>query len=125
MIDDVRVAVIKLAERVAGAAPRKAYEPNRRAHCSRGGFGIRAMTNQLGVWQLKWSLKTYPCVTCEDIYLGIAKQLMKRQQREQHVSAMTQSVSDLLSDHGIEATVAGRAKNIFSIWRKCRLRTSL
>ena len=55
----------------------------------------------------------------EDIYLGIAKQLsQKRQQREQHVSAMTQSVSDLLSDHGIEATVAGRAKNIFSIWRK-------
>ncbi len=121
MIDDVRVAVIKLAERVLALRHAKTYEPNRRQRIAQEAASVFApLANRLGVWQLKWELEDLSLrYLREDIYLGIAKQLsQKRQQREQHVSAMTQSVSDLLSDHGIEATVAGRAKNIFSIWRK-------
>ena len=121
MIDDVRVAVIKLAERVLALRQAKTYEPNRRQRIAQEAASVFApLANRLGVWQLKWELEDLSLrYLREDIYLGIAKQLsQKRQQREQQVTAMTQRVSDLLSGHGIEATVAGRAKNIFSIWRK-------
>ena len=55
----------------------------------------------------------------EDIYLGIAKQLKRRrQEREEQVGELVSVVQTCLAQAGIEAKVKGRAKNIFSIWRK-------
>ena len=54
-----------------------------------------------------------------DIYQTIAGRLQgKRTDREQQVAHMVDQVRGLLRSQGIEATVYGRAKNIFSIWRK-------
>lgn len=121
MIDDARVAVVKLAERVLALRHAKTYESERRRRIAQEAASVFApLANRLGVWQLKWELEDLSLrYLREDIYLGIAKQLsQKRQQREQQVSAMTERVGDLLAKHGITATIDGRAKNIFSIWRK-------
>lgn len=121
MIDDVRVAVIKLAERVLALRHAKNYQAQRRQRIAQEAASVFApLANRLGVWQLKWELEDLSLrYLREDIYLGIAKQLsQKRQQREQQVAAMIDRVRGLLADHGIDGDVDGRAKNIFSIWRK-------
>ena len=65
MIDDVRVAVIKLAERVLALRQAKTYEPNRRQRIAQEAASVFApLANRLGVWQLKWNLRTYPCGIC-------------------------------------------------------------
>lgn len=121
MIDDARVAVIKLAERVVALRYAKNYDPQRRQRIAQEAGSVFApLANRLGLWQLKWELEDLSLrYLQEDIYLGIAKQLsQKRQQREAQVEAMTERVVGLLGDHGVSAEVEGRAKNIFSIWRK-------
>ena len=121
MIDDARVAVIKLAERVVALRHAKNYDPQRRQRIAQEAGSVFApLANRLGLWQLKWELEDLSLrYLQEDIYLGIAKQLsQKRQQREAQVEAMTERVVGLLGDHGVSAEVEGRAKNIFSIWRK-------
>ena len=55
----------------------------------------------------------------EDIYLGIAKQLKRRrQEREAQVKELVEVIQRRLEQAGIKAQIKGRAKNIFSIWRK-------
>jgi GTP pyrophosphokinase len=55
----------------------------------------------------------------EDIYLGIAKQLKRRrQEREEQIAELVEVIQGQLAKAGITARVKGRAKNIFSIWRK-------
>lgn len=126
MIDDARVAAIKLAERVLALRQAKDYEPQRRERIAQeAGSIFSPLANRLGIWQLKWELEDLSLrYLREDIYLGIAKQLsQKRQQREQQVEAMTERVVVLLGDHGISAEVYGRAKNIFSIWHKMQAKS--
>ena len=126
MIDDARVAAIKLAERVLALRQAKDYEPQRRERIAQeAGSIFSPLANRLGIWQLKWELEDLSLrYLREDIYLGIAKQLsQKRQQREQQVQAMTERVVVLLGDHGINAEVYGRAKNIFSIWLKMQAKS--
>ena len=126
MIDDARVAVIKLAERVVALRYAKNYDPQRRQRIAQEAGSVFApLANRLGVWQLKWELEDLSLrYLREDIYLGIAKQLsQKRQQREAQVEAMTERVVGLLGDHGVRAEVEGRAKNIFSIWRKMQAKS--
>ncbi|HCG71568.1 MAG TPA: hypothetical protein DE147_13945 [Gammaproteobacteria bacterium] len=74
----------------------------------------------MGMWQLKWELEDLSLrYLREDIYLGIAKQLKRRrQEREQQIKELVQVVQQRLQQAGIQAKVKGRAKNIFSIWRK-------
>jgi GTP pyrophosphokinase len=126
MIDDARVAAIKLAERVLALRQAKDYEPQRRERIAQeAGSIFSPLANRLGIWQLKWELEDLSLrYLREDIYLGIAKQLsQKRQQREQQVEAMTERVVVLLGDHGISAEVYGRAKNIFSICHKMQAKS--
>jgi GTP pyrophosphokinase len=121
LVNDVRVAVIKLAERVLVLRHAKAYEPTRRTRIAEEAAAIFApLADRLGMWQLKWELEDLSLrYLREDIYLGIAKQLSnKRQERENQIQALATQFSELLVGHGVEAEVRGRAKNIFSIWRK-------
>ena len=121
LVNDVRVAVIKLAERVLVLRHAKAYEPARRTRIAEEAAAIFApLADRLGMWQLKWELEDLSLrYLREDIYLGIAKQLSnKRQERENQIQALATQFSELLVGHGVEAEVRGRAKNIFSIWRK-------
>ena len=121
LVNDVRVAVIKLAERVLVLRHAKTYEPSRRTRIAEEAAAIFApLADRLGMWQLKWELEDLSLrYLREDIYLGIAKQLSNnRQERENQIQALAIQFSELLVGHGVEAEVRGRAKNIFSIWRK-------
>jgi len=123
MIDDARVAMLKLAERVVALRAAKAASEERKRRIAQEALQIFApLANRLGVWHLKWELEDLALRYLEpDVYRAIAKQLDgRRAEREQQVAEIAGSIEDRLRSHGIDARVHGRAKHIFSIWKKMR-----
>lgn len=121
LIDDVRVAVLKLAERVVALRQAKRYEEPRRRRIAEEAKRVFApLANRLGIWQLKWELEDLSLrYLQEEAYMDIAKRLAnKRSAREAQVLHMVDQVRALLRSHGVDAEVFGRAKNIYSIWSK-------
>ena len=121
LIQDFRVAVIKLAERVQALRGAKHYDEARQRRIAQEAASVFApLANRMGMWQLKWELEDLSLrYLREDIYLGIAKQLKRRrQEREAQVKELVQVIQQRLEQAGIKAQIKGRAKNIFSIWRK-------
>ncbi|HKI75320.1 MAG TPA: HD domain-containing protein, partial [Pseudomonadales bacterium] len=123
LVDDVRVALIKLAERtcairtVAGAAPEK------RVRLAREVFEIYApLAHRLGIGHLKWELEDLAFRYLEPLaYKRIAALLDgKRTAREQFIERMIDTIQIKLRSVNISASVIGRAKHIYSIWRKMR-----
>lgn len=123
MIDDARVAVLKLAERVVALRAAKNADPERQARIAQEAHLVFApLANRLGVWQLKWELEDLSLrYLAPDIYRNIARQLRgRREEREAEIAAIVSVVEKRLADANIRASVSGRAKHIFSIWRKMR-----
>ncbi len=123
MIDDARVAVIKQAERVVALRSAKTGSETRKQRIAREALYVFApLANRLGVWHLKWELEDLALRYLEpDVYKALAGQLDgRRAEREDQVAEIALYVEQRLRERGIEATVQGRAKHIFSIWRKMR-----
>lgn len=123
LIDDPRVAIIKLAERVIALRLAISTDTEAVRRLAREALRLFApLAGRLGVWQLKWAL--------EDLafrhlhpgeYRRIAASLAaRRQERERRVGKIVAGLKDRLADAGIDAEVIGRAKHIYSIWRKMR-----
>ncbi len=121
LIDDVRVAVVKLAERVVALRHAKSYSEDRRSRIAVEAQAVFApLAGRLGIWQLKWELEDLSLrYTDQATYMQIAKQLKSRRaDREVQIQHLVDQVRGLLRGYGIEAEVFGRAKHIYSIWRK-------
>ena len=123
LIDDVRVAIIKLVERIVTL---------RRLRLRHGGRGSRVgqeslevfvpLANRLGIWRLKWELEDLAFRSVNPAeYKRIASRLDgRRVEREQQVGQIAESIRQMLAEEGIRSEVLGRAKNIYSIWNKMR-----
>jgi len=123
MIDDARVAVLKLAERVVALRAAKRYDEERRQRLAREAHLVFApLANRLGIWHLKWELEDLALrYLAPDIYMAIARQLDgRREEREARINGLAESLQAELRERGIDAVVHGRAKHIYSIWRKMR-----
>ncbi|NOX50173.1 MAG: bifunctional (p)ppGpp synthetase/guanosine-3',5'-bis(diphosphate) 3'-pyrophosphohydrolase [Gammaproteobacteria bacterium] len=121
MIDDARVAVIKLAERVVALRRAKNYSASRRLRIAQeASFVFAPLAGRLGIGQVKWELEDLAMrYTHGEVYQDIAKQLRgRRVDREAQITQLVEQVREKLHQHDIEADVYGRAKHIFSIWRK-------
>lgn len=78
------------------------------------------LANRLGIWQLKWPIEdlAFHYLNPEK-YSEIASALIHhRQVRDQHIQAAIHALSQKLHEEGIAATVTGRPKHIYSIYRK-------
>ena len=121
LIDDPRVAVVKLAERVVVLREAKhAEEATRRTIATEAMEFFAPLAGRLGIWQLKWTLEDlafrylYP-----NDYRDVASKLDgRREQRERQIEAIRQDLEFRLRAKGIDAEVHGRAKHIYSICRK-------
>jgi len=121
MIDDARVAVLKLAERIVALRSAKLGSEARQQRIAREAHLIFApLANRLGIWQLKWELEDLALrYLAPDIYISIARQLDgRREERERQVAGIAKDLATRLEEQGIHAVVTGRAKHIYSIWRK-------
>ena len=121
LIDDVRVALIKLAERTCALRAVKNAPEERRQRVAREVFEIYVpLAHRLGIGQLKWELEDLSFrYLQEDNYKRIASLLDERRvDRERFVVEVTEELRRQLDRANIDAEVTGRAKNIYSIWRK-------
>lgn len=122
MLDDVRIALIKLAERTV--AIRKVKDkPAKRARVAREIFNVYVpLAHRLGLGQLKWELEDLSFRYLHPkTYQQIAALLAeKRVDRERYIKDVANDLREAVAKTGIEAEVNGRVKHIFSIWRKMR-----
>ncbi|TCS39816.1 GTP diphosphokinase [Reinekea marinisedimentorum] len=123
MIDDVRVALIKLAERTCAIRAVKKAPAARRYKVAREVFDIYApLAHRLGVGHLKWELEdlAFRYIEPQD-YKKIAKLLdEKRIDRQNYIQKVQDIITAEVESAGIKAEIQGRAKHIYSIWRKMK-----
>ncbi|MFG6159599.1 GTP diphosphokinase [Halomonas sp. 1390] len=124
LIDDVRVALIKIAERTCALRQVRDAPREKRLQVAREVFDIYApLAHRLGIGHLKWELEDLSFrYLHEDDYKAIARQLAERRQdRDRYISEVVETLKSLMSAQGIRRyQVDGRAKHIYSIWRKMK-----
>src|SRR5690554_6673686 len=121
MIDDVRVALIKLAERTCAIRSVKTANAARRRQVAREVADVYApLAHRLGIGHIKWELEDLAFRYLEPAdYKRIATLLDERRiARQEYIDKVLQVLRDELEDAHIEGEVTGRAKHIYSIWRK-------
>lgn len=122
MIDDVRVALIKIAERTCALRQLKDASRDKRLRVAREVSEIYApLAHRLGVGQLKWELEDLSFrYLHSDAYKSIARQLSEtRLERDRYINDVVATLEQLLQQHAIHRyDVDGRSKHIYSIWRK-------
>ena len=121
--EDVRVVLIKLAERVAYMRSlTKADEAVRRAAGRQSLELFAPLANRLGVSEMKWELEDFAFRFTEpELYRKIAELLdEKRNDREAYIQRVIAQLHTELEGMGIAAAIQGRPKHIYSIWRKMR-----
>ncbi len=121
MADDVRVVLIKLAERVVYMRSiTKADESVRRVAAEQTRDLFAPLANRLGVFAIKWELEDLSFRFFEpELYKRIATLLDgKRGEREAYIKSVLTSLRGELDQLHIKAEIAGRPKHIWSIHRK-------
>jgi len=121
IIDDIRVPLIKIAERTCAIRAVKNDSREKRIRVAREVFDIYApLAHRLGLGNIKWQLEdlSFRYLQSED-YASIASLLAeKRRDRQAYIKAAVQQVEEQLKASNIEGEVSGRPKHIYSIWSK-------
>ena len=124
MVGDVRVALIKIAERTCALRQVKDAPLEKCLQVAREVADIYApLAHRLGVGQLKWELEDLSFrYLHEDEYKAIAKLLAeKRLDRDRYIHDVVETIKALMeAQHIHRYDVDGRAKHIYSIWRKMK-----
>lgn len=120
--DDVRVALIKLADRLHNMRTLGYMAPERQKQIARETMEIFApLASRLGIWQIKWELEDLSFRYLEpDAYKLIASSIDElRGDREKYMSEVASLLRQELAKYGIEnAIITWRPKHIYSIYRK-------
>jgi guanosine-3',5'-bis(diphosphate) 3'-pyrophosphohydrolase len=121
MGDDVRVVVIKLADRLHNMRTLDYLpDPRRKAIAQETLELFAPLANRLGIWQMKWELEDLAFKYVNpDRYQEIAANLEERRSdREAMMKSIVENMRGLLAKAGVKAEVTGRPKHIYSIYRK-------
>jgi guanosine-3',5'-bis(diphosphate) 3'-pyrophosphohydrolase len=121
MGDDIRVVLIKLADRLHNMRTLGYMPENKRKRIAQETLDIFApLASRLGIWHIKWELEdlSFRYVNPEK-YKEIAENLAERREnREQKVGVIVTHLRTTLEQAGIKADISGRPKHIYSIYRK-------
>ncbi len=121
MGDDVRVVVIKLADRLHNMRTLSALHTDRQKKIAQETLDIYApLANRLGIWQMKWELEDLGFrYTNPEKYKEIAENLtQRRSKRLDEVDHIIEELQELLQKSDVKAKITGRPKHIYSIYRK-------
>tara|TARA_B110000967_G_scaffold15958_1_gene15093 strand:- start:2795 stop:5077 length:2283 start_codon:yes stop_codon:yes gene_type:complete len=121
IIDDIRVPLIKIAERTCAIRAVKTASPDKKIRVAREVVDVYApLAHRLGLGNLKWELEdlAFRYLQPED-YADVASLLAeKRRDRQAYIAETIRQVEEQLNALDIEGEVSGRPKHIFSIWSK-------
>ena len=121
MAKDIRVVLIKLADRLHNMRTLNFQPEPKQKEIARETMEIFApLAHRLGVFKFKWQLEDLAFLYLEpELYYEIAQRLKtKRKEREEYVNDLEQEIRAGLEQIGIEGDIAGRPKNIYSIYKK-------
>jgi len=121
MSDDIRVVVIKLADRLHSMRTLSYLEPELQKRLAQETLDIFApLANRLGIWQIKWELQDLAFrYDSPKEYKEIAEKLANRRaDREQQIQQIIKRLHEELREEGVQAKISGRPKHIYSIYQK-------
>jgi GTP pyrophosphokinase len=121
MAEDVRVVLIKLADRLHNMRTLNAMPTDKQRRIARETMEIFApLANRLGIWQMKWELEDLAFRYLDSMaYKQIAAKLAERRlAREAYIERFVARLQSELDKASIKAEVHGRAKHIYGIWKK-------
>ncbi len=124
MAQDVRVVMVVLAMRVQGMRSLRdgaLPDPTERERYARETLEVFApLANRLGIWQLKWELEDFALRELEpETFAEITRLLAeRREEREEFIAEVVGVLKAKLAEEGVAASVKGRPKHIYSIYKK-------
>ena len=121
MADDIRVVLIKLADRLHNMRTLYALPSDKQARIARQTLEIYApLAERLGIWSVKWELEDLAFKTLEpEAYRELARMLgTRRKGREAFIQRAIEALRPELANAGIVAELSGRPKHLYSIRKK-------
>lgn len=121
MTEDVRVIILKLADRLHNLRTLWALQEHRQKYNAKETLDILVpIAHRLGMYKIKSELEDLSLRYYKpDVYFGIVETLNKtKKERDNIVNDMLKSVSEILKEHNIKFEIKGRAKSIYSIYKK-------
>lgn len=127
LADDVRVILIKLADRLHNMRTMDFMPRDKQLKiASETSYLYAPLAHRLGLYAIKSELEDLSMkYTDQDTYKFIAKKLNeKKTERERYVIEFIEPIEEILKEQGLDAHVFGRPKSIHSIWNKMRKKST-
>ncbi|HEX9017833.1 MAG TPA: bifunctional (p)ppGpp synthetase/guanosine-3',5'-bis(diphosphate) 3'-pyrophosphohydrolase [Anaerolineaceae bacterium] len=121
MGEDIRVVIIKLADRLHNMRTLGYLPENKRKIIAQETLDIFApLANRLGIWQIKWELEDLSFRYVNPTKFKEIAELLaaRRADREKQVKEITKHLKEILEQEGIHVEITGRPKHIYSIYKK-------
>ena len=121
MAKDIRVIMVKLADRLHNMRTLQYQPPERQVEIARETMDIYApLAQRLGISKMKVELDDLSLKYLEpEVYYDLADKIsIRKSEREKYVSEIVEDVKKHITNAGIEATFDGRVKHFMSIYRK-------
>ena len=121
MAKDIRVILIKLADRLHNMRTLKYMKPEKQREKARETMDIYApIAQRLGISKIKTELDdlSLKYLEPEAYYDLVEKIAMRKGARDEYVQKLVEEVKNHIKEAGIEATIDGRSKHFFSIYKK-------
>lgn len=121
MARDIRVVLIKLADRLHNMRTMKYMPVHKQQSISRETLEIYApLAHRLGIYTIKWELEDLAFRYMEpDIYYNLVEQVkIKRREREAMINEAMAEMKESLEKANIKCEIQGRPKNFYSIHKK-------
>lgn len=121
MAKDIRVILIKLADRLHNMRTLKYMKPEKQKEKARETMDIYApIAQRLGISKIKIELDDLSLKYLEpEVYADLTQKIaIKREEREAFIASILKQVGHHIKEAGIEAKIDGRVKHFFSIYKK-------
>lgn len=123
MAKDIRVVLIKLADRLHNMRTIKHMSPEKQMEKARETLDIYApLAHRLGIYKMKWELEDL-CLRYIDkeVYYELVGSIsQKRSEREHYLEDIIVQLNQKIADMGIKAEIEGRPKHFYSIYHKMK-----